>query len=121
MLLELAFVQWMPERNEWLLKCKGVEQRAERVRTYVRTYVYCNEHGLNLTVPDGFQDQEYKLSHEKAFQDACLIWNALDQSKKPHIKLIYHPLKGDIEYMPAKEPGCYSDPEPHGEKDDEEE
>ena len=105
----------MPERNEWLLKCKGVPQGGDAERAY------CNDHGLRLKVPDGYQDQEFKLAGEKAFQDIGHVWNALDQSKKAPIKSIDHPLKGDIEYMPAQEPGCYSDHENDGEKDDEEE
>ena len=47
---------------------------------------YCRKHGIRLTVPKGLVGGEFADARETAFRDACLVWNAVDSSKRPRIK-----------------------------------
>ena len=50
---------------------------------------YATAHGIKLGI--AFQDlgdKDLEAARQKAFRDACLVWNAIDQSTKHRIKVV---------------------------------
>ena len=71
-------VQWKPEKCSWELTFKGACGEDK---------VYCNEHGIKLHIEPARKDSEFKAAQDKAFHDACMVWNAVDKSGKKRITM----------------------------------
>ena len=42
---------------------------------------------MSLTIPQHVENGDYDRAKENAFRDACLVWNAVDQSGKRRIQV----------------------------------
>ena len=69
-------IQWKPESCAWSLKFNGEK---------VTETEYCNKMGINLAVPSYLAPGEFEVARDKAFRDACSVWNAIDKSGRRRI------------------------------------
>ena len=60
---------------------------------------YCKEKGIDLKVSRQLRGAEFEIARDKAFRDACIVWNALDKTGKRRIKVPERPLI--VEMTPA--------------------
>ena len=97
-------VYWRPHICAWQVKAKC--EKGEQKR-------YCAEKGYDLFVPRSIGgSQEFKAAKDVAFHNACLVWNALDKSQKPRIKLIERPLQAPMQYLHKRKAMSHTDSEP---------
>ena len=101
-------VIWMPTDHEWILRYNGEAGAHEK---------YCTETNITFQVQEDLEDGEYRIAHQKAFVNACIAWNAIDNSNRKRIRLSPHQL--DVKIVPMldntdmfhAESGCGSDEE----------
>ena len=66
--------------------------------------------GLSMCVDRSIGgSQEFKEARDVAFHNACLVWNAVDMSNKPRIKLINRPLKAPMSYRHKRKAMSHTD------------
>ena len=80
-------VHWRPETRSWKLRFHGEHGCAE---------TFCKQNKISLTVPGNLNDSNFKVEKEKAFRDACDVWNAVDGTRRKRIKI---PAKNDSMQM----------------------
>ena len=86
-------VHWLPESCRWGLKFKGARGADTK---------YATEHGLTLEVPFSAEANRLRESREKAFRDACVVWNAIDLSSKARIKVCEPFYEVNIDVVPTE-------------------
>ena len=69
---------WEPEKRAWALKAKT---QGESVADFCRRQSMC------LSVNDKVAGDAFTKARDKALIDACIVWNAIDKSKRYRIKL----------------------------------
>ena len=96
-------VIWMARQSTWtvLADCeKGEEKR------------YCEKNCYDLSVPRSMGgSEEYKAARDVAFHNACVVWNEVDRSDKPRIKLITRPLRAPMKLRPKRKAMSHTESE----------
>ena len=69
-------IMWMPEGATWSLKYKGDKGEVQR---------YCNMNEISISVPTHLCDVEFLRARDTAFQNAMVVWNAVDKSGRKRI------------------------------------
>ena len=80
----------MPGKCRWGVKFKGAVGADNE---------YCARHKVSVSVPTALTDNDFRDAYENAFRDACMMWNAIDQSARARIKLPERPTK--VQMVPA--------------------
>ena len=80
-------VSWMPQESKWILKYDGPSGAHEQ---------YCEEKNITFAVQADLEDDDYRIAHRKAFLNACLAWNEIDESLRTRITLPEHQLNVHI-------------------------
>ena len=82
-----AIVIWMPLDRKWILKYDGPSGAHEQ---------YCEEKNITFAVQADLEDDDYRIARQKAFLNACLAWNEIDESLRTRITLPEHQLNVHI-------------------------
>jgi hypothetical protein len=69
-------IMWMPEGATWSLKYKGDKGEVQR---------YCNKNEISISVPTHLCDVEFLRARDTTFQNAMVVWNAVDKSGRKRI------------------------------------
>ena len=69
-------IMWMPEGATWSLKYKGDKGEVQR---------YCKNNEISISVPTHLCDVEFLRARDTAFQNAMVVWNAVDKSGRKRI------------------------------------
>ena len=83
-------IHWMPDKSAWGVKFDGMVGDDKR---------YSEENGLNLSVSLSYGNDKYKEMRMNAFHDACMVWNAVDQSGKKRVQRYPRPL--NVQMLPV--------------------
>ena len=86
-------VYWIPQTCEWGLKLNGPDDKKNDIR------LYCQENDIRLSIPTELQGKAFNAAREKAFYDACTVWNELDTTGKKRIVPVERPL--NVEMVPV--------------------
>ena len=97
-------IMCLPKECAWNLKCKG-EIGADTK--------YCEKNNMTFSIPSYVRDDEFLDAREKAFIDACTVWNAVDTSGRRRIKLPERRL--NVKMVPVLESKAMSHTESDGE------
>ena len=79
-------VYWMPDKLTWGLKFKG-DAGVDKE--------YCRRHDVTLTISSAL-GTDFTAAREKAFRNACIVWNAVDMSGKQRISIIDPQVDGEM-------------------------
>ena len=69
-------IMWMPEGATWSIKFKGDKGDDKR---------YCDKNEISISVQTHLCDVEFLRARDTAFQNAMVVWNAVDKSGRKRI------------------------------------